>query len=77
MLVVNPRALSVDAKRTLTAAYDALCRTEIRALPHIADDEVRGRIDAAIADALGIEDDFSTFRMLLGNEPIISMSLPG
>jgi hypothetical protein len=36
----------------------------------------RSKIDAAIADALGIEDDLSMLRKLLAAEPIISMRLP-
>ena len=49
---------------------------EIQALPHIAEDEVRTTIDKAVADALGIQDDLTMLRKLLGNEPIVSMSLP-
>lgn len=76
MLVIDPRGLSADARKAMLTAYDRLCKTEIQALPHIAEDEVRSQIDEAVADALEIDDDLSTFRMLLGNEPIISMSLP-
>jgi hypothetical protein len=76
LLVIDPRELSADTKKKLVAAYDELAKAEIQALPHIAKDEVRGKIDKAVADALGIHDDLSMLRKLLGNEPIISMSLP-
>jgi hypothetical protein len=76
MLVIDPRALAAETKKKLVAAYDELAKTEIQALPHIAKDEVRGKIDKAVAEALGIADDLSMLRKLLGNEPIISMSLP-
>jgi hypothetical protein len=77
MLVIDPRKLSTDAKKKMTSAYDGLCSTEIQALPHIAEDGVRNKIDQLVADALGVDDDLSVLRALLGNEPIISMSLPG
>jgi hypothetical protein len=49
---------------------------EIQALPQIAEDVVRAKIDAAIAAALGLKDDLSMLRKLLAAEPIISMQLP-
>ena len=65
-----------DAQQKLTQYYDKLSKLEIQALPQIAEDVVRNRIDAAIADALGMKGDLSMLRKLLGAEPIIAMSLP-
>jgi hypothetical protein len=77
LVVIDPRELSADAQKSLCAAYDELSKLEIQALPQIADDVVRARIDKAVAAALGLKDDLSVLRMLLGAEPIISMHLPG
>jgi hypothetical protein len=76
MPVIDPRELSANAKKKLTDAYDELCKMELQPLPSIAEDEVRGKIDKAVAGALGIRDDLSMLRKLLGQEPVISMSLP-
>ena len=42
----------------------------------MAEDDVRVKMDAAIAKALGLKDDLSLLRKLLAAEPIISMNLP-
>jgi len=75
--VLDASKLSKDSHRKLSEAYDDLAKLEIQALPQIVDDVVRARIDKAVADALGLKDDLSLLRMLLGAEPIISMRLPG
>jgi hypothetical protein len=74
--VLDASKLSKDSHRKLSEAYDELAKLEIQALPQIVDDVVRARIDKAVADALGLKDDLSLLRMLLGAEPIISMHLP-
>lgn len=65
-----------SAQEKLTAAYDSLCKLEIQALPQMAEDVVRAKIDAAVEDALGLKRYLSIVRKLLAAEPIISMSLP-
>ena len=76
MLVIDPRELSADTKKALTDAYDGLSKKELQPLPQIAEDDLRNQIDKAVTNALGIKDDLSMLRKLMGNEPIISMSLP-
>jgi hypothetical protein len=76
LAVIDPSKLSNDAQQKLIHAYDELSSMEIQALPQIAEDAVRSRVDAAVADALGLTDDFSMLRKLLGGEPIIAMTLP-
>jgi hypothetical protein len=76
MPVIDPRKLSNHAQKKLCAAYDELCKTEIQALPQMAADVVRDKIDAAVSNALKLKDDLSLLRKLLAAEPIISMSLP-
>lgn len=74
--VLDPKKLSKLAQGQLIQAYDELCKLEIQALPQIATDAVRSKIDNAIAIALDLKDDLSILRKLLGSEPIISMRLP-
>lgn len=75
--VINPGELSSTASQKIKNAYDELCKIEIQPLPAMADDPIRSRVDAAIAEALGFKEDLSTLRKLLAAEPIISMQLPG
>jgi len=77
LAVIDPTKLRKAAQEKLIAAYDELCEMEIQALPQMAEDTIRGRIDAAVADALSLTGDLSVLRKLLAAEPIISMSLPG
>jgi len=74
--ILGPHELSKEAQQKLSRAYDQLSILEIQALPQMADDVVRIKIDAAITEALGLKDDLSVLRKLLAAEPIISMSLP-
>jgi hypothetical protein len=76
LAVIDPTKLRKAAQEKLNAAYDGLCKLEIQALPHMAEDAVRGKIDAVVADALGLKRDLSVVRSLLAAEPIISMRLP-
>jgi hypothetical protein len=76
LAVLDASKLSTQAHRKLKEDYDDLAKLEIQALPQIADDVVRAKIDAAIAAALGLKDDLSMLRKLLAAEPIISMQLP-
>jgi hypothetical protein len=75
--VIDPRKLTEETRAALCSAYDWLCEQEIQALPQMAEDIVRTKIDFAIAKALKLKDDLSLLRKLLATEPIISMSLPG
>lgn len=76
LFVIDPRKLSKRAQEKLCLAYDELAKMEIRALPQLAEDVVRDKIDAAVADALGLKADLSMLRKLLSADPIIKMSLP-
>jgi hypothetical protein len=76
LLVLDASKLSETARNNLNQAYNKLAKLEIQALPQIAEDEARGKIDATVAGALGLKDDLSMLRKLLGAEPIISMQLP-
>jgi len=77
LAVIDPTKLRKAAQDKLIAAYDELCKMEIQALPQMAEDTIRGRIDAAVAGALGLTGDLSVLRKLLAADPIVSMSLPG
>ena len=76
LLVLDPRALSKSVRTDLCRAFDELQRLELLSLPHIADDEIRARIDSVIAQALGVDDNFSTYRRLLAAEPLLSGHVP-
>jgi hypothetical protein len=76
LLVLDPRGLSEAVRDDLCREFDEVQRLELLSLPHIAVDEVRGRIDTAIARALGVDDDFSMYRRLLAAEPLLSGHLP-
>ncbi len=76
LLVLDPRALSQSARRSLCDSFDSFHNLELRSLPHIADDDVRARIDAAVAHALGVKDDFSVYRRMLAAEPLLSGHVP-
>jgi len=76
LLVLDPRALPESARTNLCRAFDELQRSELMSLPYIAGDEVRARIDSAVAQELGLDDDFSTYRTLLAAEPLLSGHAP-
>lgn len=77
MFVLDPRKLSIPARKILCNAYDEIGKLELVALPNIEIDIVRASIDTAIAAALGIKEDFSIYRKLLAIEPVISGRVPG
>jgi hypothetical protein len=72
MLVLDPRKLSSAIRSRLCKVYDELVKDEVQSLPNIGIDTVRAKIDAAIAEALNIKDDFSTYRKMLATEPILA-----
>ena len=76
LLVLDPRALSVSVRTDLCRAFAELRKLQLLSLPRIADDEIRARIDSVIAQALGVADNFSTYRRLLAAEPLLSGHVP-
>lgn len=72
MPVLDIRQLSEEQLCKLAAAYDEVCHETLRPLPQMAEDETRAKIDAAIADALGLPD-FSILRKMLAREPVVCM----
>jgi hypothetical protein len=74
--VLDPRQLSTDALKELCDVYDEVAKEEITALPSLRDDQIRSKIDKAVASACGIEHSLETLRTMLGAEPIIAERLP-
>jgi hypothetical protein len=70
--VLDLGSLSVAQLAQLAAAYDEVCREELRPFPEMNSDPVRARIDAAIAQALDLPD-FSILRRLLAQEPVVCL----
>lgn len=71
--MIDPRQLLSETRQNLSNAYDELSKTEIQALPQMAKDDIREKIDAAVTVAFGFKRDLSLLRKLLAAEPIISM----
>jgi hypothetical protein len=74
--VLDPRKLSDAALQLLCDVYDEVSKEQISALPDLQTDEVRAKIDRAIAKACGINHGLDALRMMLAAEPIIAESLP-
>lgn len=74
--VLDPRKLNLKIKKALCSAFDQISKLEMQPLPSIEIDVVRAKIDTAIADGLGLKNDFSIFRKLLAAEPLIAGLLP-
>jgi hypothetical protein len=70
--VLDLGGLSAGQLGQLAAAYDEVCREELRPFPEMADDPVRARIDAAVAQALNLPD-FSILRRLLAQEQVVCL----
>lgn len=70
--VLDLGGLSAGQLGQLAAAYDEVCRDELRPFPEMAEDPVRARIDAAVAQALGLPD-FSGLRVMLAREPVVCL----
>lgn len=66
------RGLAAASQKALASAFTDLSDEPLLALPSIADDKVRARIDAAITEALGLPD-LSRLRTLLGREPVVCL----
>jgi len=70
--VLDVRALSPAVLQQLAQAFDALCGQPLLPLPQMAADPVRAKIDAAVAQALGLPD-LTPLREQLAREPVISL----
>jgi hypothetical protein len=70
--VLDMGSLSAGQLAQLAAAYDEVCREELRPFPEMDSDPVRAKIDAAIAQALNLPD-FSVLRRLLAREPVVCL----
>lgn len=69
--VLNPLSMTPRGRRALLGAYDELSRLTLQSLPEINGDEVRARIDLAVARALGLRADLAPIRALMAVEPLI------
>jgi hypothetical protein len=72
LAVLDPYALKPAQRAKLVRAYDEFASQRFKRIPDIADDETRGKIDAALMDALGINDDLSVLRRMLAQESLIT-----
>jgi hypothetical protein len=70
--ILNVNALSPAALQQLAGAFDALSGQPLLPLPQMAADPVRAKIDAAVAQALGLPD-LTPLREQLAREPVISL----
>lgn len=71
LAVLNPVALAAGQRRRLTRAYEELADRELRPLPELDQDDVRGQIDSAFTEALGIRDDLTVLRRMMAQEPVV------
>jgi hypothetical protein len=69
--VLNPLALSLIQLQKLVRIYNELANENLRRLPDVKTDSVRSAIDKAIMESLEIDDDLTTLRYMLGEEPIV------
>jgi len=72
MPVIDLRTLSHEAMEILTTTYDAVGDQGLSPFPEMDADPVRGQIDAALAQALGLPD-ISILRRLLAREPVVCL----
>lgn len=70
--VLDVGGLSDGQLSQLSAAYDEVCREDLRPFPEMDKDPVRARIDEAVAQALNLPD-FSILRRLLAQEPVVCL----
>jgi hypothetical protein len=70
--ILNVNALSPAVLQQLAQAFDALSGQPLLPLPQMAADPVRAKIDAAVAQALGLPD-LTPLREQLAREPVISL----
>jgi len=72
MPILDIRSLSAQQRRALADAFDELSAEELLPFPHMANDPVRERIDAAISAALGLPD-IGILREMLAREPVVCL----
>lgn len=70
--ILNVDALPREATQQMAKAFDALSGQPLLPLPQMAADPVRAKIDAAVAQALGLPD-LTPLREQLAREPVISL----
>ncbi len=71
VVVLNPTALNPEQRKSLVQAYDELASKPLNRLPDVNQDDVRSKIDKAIMESLKIDDDLTTLRRMLAEEPIL------
>jgi hypothetical protein len=71
VVVLNPIALSSSQRQKLIQTYDELSSQTLARLPDVNQDIVRRKIDKAIMETLKVDDDLTTLRRMLGEEPIL------
>jgi len=70
-IVLNPVDLKLSQRQKLIQTYDELASQPLSRLPDVNGDNVRRGIDKAIMEALEIDDDLTTLRRMLAEEPIL------
>jgi hypothetical protein len=70
--VLDLSSLSEDQLCILSQAYDEVADQPLGTFPEMDRDPVRAKIDAAVAEALGLPD-FSILRELLAREPVVCL----
>ncbi|MBM4284283.1 MAG: hypothetical protein FJ128_03390 [Deltaproteobacteria bacterium] len=70
--VLDLSSLSEDQSNILSTAYDEFSDRPLLTFPEMDRDPVRARIDAAVAEALGLPD-FSILREMLAREPVVCL----
>jgi hypothetical protein len=74
MPVLDLRNISRKRLARLASCYDDLANSALLPLPLMWKDPVRGKIDGALSESLGLPD-VSIIRQLLAQEPVISLSM--
>ena len=70
MPVLDPQALSQEARKSIVSAWGTLKDQELAAVSELAQDLIRAQIDEALCAALGLDSDpVDNLRNLLGAEP--------
>jgi len=73
MPVLDVISLTPKQRQSLVAAYNEISKKVMLPLPQMNGDKGREEIDYAIAEVLGLQD-YSIFRKLLAQEPLLSLS---
>jgi len=70
--VLDLTALSNQQRQMLADTFDDIRQEPLQPFPAMASDPVRAKIDAAVAQALGLPD-FGILRQLLAREPVVCL----